>query len=124
MRDQLPDGRYEKWAWKDLPESGLVECVAAGTGGMLIRKKVLTAMPAPWFEVGQVNTERLSEDLHFCTKARGLGFSIYADMDTPIGHTTPMTIWPRGYEGSQHVEADIGQGYVVSLDGCRGDLPE
>lgn len=68
----------------------LVEVQHAGSSGMLIRKHVLDAVEAPWFELGN----GISEDVNFCRKAVAAGFSIHVDMDVRLGHITTAVIWP------------------------------
>lgn len=69
----------------------LVPIVAAGTGGMLIKAEVFRAMEEPWFHlIDGIG----SEDLPFCNKAIDLGFEIYCDLATPLGHIDPVIIWP------------------------------
>jgi hypothetical protein len=55
-----------------------------GAGCLLIQRKVLETMPAPWFEwwsdqKDRPPKERLSEDFAFCYKAKKLGFQPYVD---------------------------------------------
>lgn len=69
----------------------LVPIVAAGTGGMLIKTEVFRAMEKPWFHLEDGIG---SEDLVFCNKARELGFEIFCDLGTPLGHIDPVIIWP------------------------------
>lgn len=84
------------WRYALVPgESGLKECHAVGTGGMLIRRAVWETIPEPWFEIGQLNPEVLSEDIIFCKKAKDRGFKIYCDLDHPMGHLTPVELWPK-----------------------------
>ncbi len=60
----------------------LVPLDAAGTGCVLIHRRVLETMPAPWFRTeGAVNG-----DLHFFTKARALGFEVWGDPGVTCGH--------------------------------------
>lgn len=68
----------------------LVEVMQAGSSGMMIRRKVLEAVEAPWFELGN----GISEDVRFCQKAAAAGFQIHVDMAVRIGHMTVVTIWP------------------------------
>lgn len=75
-------------------EDDLVEVVAVGTGGMLIRSEVFHKMDFPWFEHGVA-----SEDLIFCLKARDLGFPIYTDLGCRMGHMLPSAVWPSFDEG-------------------------
>lgn len=68
----------------------VVEVQHAGSSGMLIRREVLEAVEAPWFELGN----GISEDVNFCIKAREAGFDIHVDLGTKLGHITTAVIWP------------------------------
>ena len=72
-------------------KNDLVPIKAAGTGGMLIRSEVFRAMEEPWFQLIEGVG---SEDLPFCNKAIDLGFEIYCDLGTPLGHIDPVIVWP------------------------------
>ena len=69
----------------------LQECDAIGTGGMMIHRSVIEAMPGPWFEYAK---HAESEDLSFCRRAKALGFSVHADLSTICGH---LTFSAKGY---------------------------
>lgn len=79
---------------KTLPKEGLIEVGAAGTAGMLIRRRVFEKMADPWFEFGRIRTEDLSEDIYFCRKALLAGAKIYCDVEQVLGHTAAYTVWP------------------------------
>jgi hypothetical protein len=83
------DERYIPLNLAEMPEDGLVEVAAIGTGGMLIRSEVFHALEYPYFEHG-----RASEDLIFCDRAREAGFTIHCDLGSRLGHMTPTAIWP------------------------------
>lgn len=76
------------------PNGGLIEVHSAGNGGMLIRREVFETMPRPWFEYGRVDPTSITEDVHFCDKARELGYDIWCDLDTALGHCTTGIVWP------------------------------
>lgn len=106
---------YLTYSWGDLtrdaPGGGLIAVDAAGSGGMLIRKAVLDSVPDPWFTW----TDRISEDIGFCLKARKAGFAINADLDVTMTHTTSCELEPyRNKDGEWNV--------AVSVDGRRVSL--
>ncbi len=76
------------------PFGGLVEVVAIGSGGMLIKREVFETMEEPWFEAGKIDGEHLTEDIYWCDKARQLGYRIHCDLDAHIGHICTSVIWP------------------------------
>jgi GT2 family glycosyltransferase len=73
---------------------GLIEVNHCGGGGLLVSREVLESMPDPWFELGRLNRVHTDEDVWFCAKARRLGFSVWGDLDTRIGHLTQCCVWP------------------------------
>lgn len=103
---------YVSLEWEDLPTSGILEVDAVGTGGMLIRRKVLDALADPWFEEGQTGPEHLGEDLYFCTKARAAGFKVYVDCDVRMGHMSTVQVWP---DQAAH-KSEPGQSWKVRLE--------
>lgn len=97
----------------DLPASGLHEVQTAGSAGMLVRRHVIEAMPDPWFET---DGRGLNEDFTFCRKAREAGFRIWCDVDTPMGHIAPHTVWPDFRDGAWAPNLVLdNQGTVVPL---------
>jgi hypothetical protein len=78
---------------EQMASGDLVEVEEAGTGFLLIRREVLEAIPAPWFEAGRIETGELREDKHFCQKVRAAGFPIAVDTSLRIGHQ--MDAWVR-----------------------------
>lgn len=87
--EKTEDERYIPLDLTSCPDEGLVEVIAVGTGGMLIRSEVFHELEYPWFEHG-----RASEDLIFCDRAREAGFPIYVDLASRLGHLTVSAIWP------------------------------
>lgn len=76
-------------------EDELVEVQHAGSSGMLIRRRVLEAVPAPWFELGRDEQgRRISEDVAFCRLAQAAGYSIHVDLAVRLGHITTAVVWP------------------------------
>jgi hypothetical protein len=79
------------WRFLRRGESGLVLAGATGGGGMLIHRRVLEAIPDPWWEVTTRRTEdgsyqQSSEDFDFCDKVYDAGFKIWCDLDTSVVH--------------------------------------
>ena len=75
---------------------GLKPVLATGAGCLLVRTHVLKAMEPPYFRFTQnAKGGIVGEDIEFCSRARAHGFSIYCDMDAPIGHKTTVTLYPH-----------------------------
>jgi GT2 family glycosyltransferase len=75
-------------------QQGLVEIGLGGTGGVLISRELLDAMPAPWFEWGRFGADGAGEDTWFFLKARRLGYRIWCDLSAELGHLTTAVVWP------------------------------
>ena len=105
----------------DLPEHGLREVYAAGSAGMLIKRWVLDEIADPWFAT---DGRGLNEDFTFCAKARDVGARIYVDVDTPMGHIAPHTVWPDYRDGGWHPNLILGPDTVVPLKNIvREEVP-
>lgn len=92
----------------ELPEDGLVEVAAVGTGGMLVRTEVFRELEYPWFEHG-----RASEDLIFCDRAREAGFPIYCDLNSRLGHFTVSAIWPSWVDNEWVVGFSVADNFSL-----------
>lgn len=111
----LDGSAYLTYSWADLtrdyPDGGLIAVDAAGSGGMLMRRHVFSAVAKPYFEW----TNKISEDVYFCLKARKAGFSIHADLNQTMTHITPGELVPyRNKSGEWNVAVNMG-GRTVSL---------
>jgi hypothetical protein len=92
-------------------QTGLWQVPLVGSAGMLVRRHVMDHIGDPWFSVpNRPGQERQSEDLEFCRKVGGLGYPIYVDLDTQIGHITRVEVWP-----SRHPTAGWVVSYRVNL---------
>ena len=78
------------------PKDRLVECDAVGFGSALIKMEVFKKMSQPWF-MGSVGT---GEDIHFCIAAKKLGFRVFMDTATKLGHLSKPVIVTEEY--SEH----------------------
>jgi hypothetical protein len=96
-----PEGGFKRLV--ELDGGGLKEVFAAGTAGMVIRRRVLERLEAPWFRHG----DDIGEDVGFCLAAREAGFSIWADLDVHIGHLTSTCIWPAQHNGEWGVAFEL-----------------
>lgn len=80
-------------------EYGFYQIQAGGTGLMVIDKKVIESVyensdeyserhvnNRMVFDIGIVDGQLVSEDIMFCKKVNDLGFNIFVDMCTNVGH--------------------------------------
>lgn len=75
------------------PRNQLFRCDAVGFGAVLIKTKILRAMPKPWF----FGMEGTGEDVAFCTKATKLGFEVWMDSRIKLGHLAHPTVITEEY---------------------------
>jgi FkbM family methyltransferase len=71
-----------------LENTGLVQVAACGFGCVLIKNTVFEKMPYPHFVYQNAldHAHTVSEDVYFCTKARSLGFEVWADTSIKCDH--------------------------------------
>lgn len=85
----------------DFPADGVIPVDAAGTGALLIHRKVLTAIRDAsnesdvsqheagrwcWFRDMPINGQWVGEDIYFCMRAKDLGFPIVAATGARLRH--------------------------------------
>lgn len=95
--------------WQEVPQAGVIDVDTVGTGCLLLQRRVTAQIPQPWFEVGQIHSERAGEDTYFSQKLRAAGIPMRIDCGVRVGHLTTATIWP-----------DPGSGIILS---CPGEVP-
>lgn len=95
----------------ELPEPGIHQVAATGTGCLLIHRSVLEALRThtppgaaqpygettwPWFRWSEWHTEAgwdvMGEDLTFCFRAGEAGFPTHVDTRIEVGHVKPVVI--------------------------------
>lgn len=92
---------YISTIYYNYPKNTLVECDAVGFGAVLINCKVFEKMGKPWF----VMNNGAGEDVGFCFEAKKLGFKVFMDTATKLGHlSTPAEISETTYESDNNVE--------------------
>ncbi len=73
---------------EELPPGGLYKLDAdetCGDAGLLIRRKVLEAIPAPWYD-HRISGAVAAEDQAFVQRIKDAGFDVHIDLDVRIGH--------------------------------------
>lgn len=91
----------------DLAEHGVQEVYAAGSAGMLVRKRVIDAVPEePFQRWGHLQ----NEDLEFCKNIREAGFKIHIDVDCLMGHIGTTVAWPMWHEATGAWEVNLQLG--------------
>jgi len=84
------------WVKEWHPPNSTIEVDYVGAGCLLVHRRVLEALGAPWFEwqIGKPNASRegepargaLSEDFAFCVRAKQAGYKIYLDTSIRCEH--------------------------------------
>lgn len=93
---QKRDGIYQGYTWGELAGlHGLLPVAAMGGPGVVIRREVLDALGAPWFENMPGEREAPHEDLYFFEKCGDAGYVPYADLDLSIGHILAAAVYPH-----------------------------
>lgn len=85
--------------YEQLPEQGVIEVDAVGTGVMVLRLEAIRALTPPWFRLGQIQVDLPGEDIDFCRRLRAAGIPIRVDCDLRVGHIGQATFWPVPGEG-------------------------
>jgi hypothetical protein len=93
--DEFP--LWQPFTWEEVPDSGVFEVDAAGSAGMLVRRKVIDTIGDPWFKSSQGAV--LNEDVMFCVAARERGFRVFATADVVMGHLGIFNVRPLRREG-------------------------
>lgn len=77
----------ETYQWLQEDQRGLHRVDVVGAGCLAIHRRMLEAMGGDWFQ-GAIG----AEDVHFCRRARELGFPVYLDTRVPCRHLVQMGI--------------------------------
>ena len=94
----------------------LVEVQSLGAGGTLYRFGVFQHIAPPWFE-GVLGRE----DTAFAAKLKAAGIPLYCDLGTPVGHLTPIYVWPTHLGGGEwRIRYDAMTGAVCQLPFQQG----
>lgn len=78
------------------PRNKLVECDAVGFGAVLIKTEIFKKMNKPYF-MGSVGT---GEDVHFCLASRKIGYKVFMDTATKLGHLSHPIVVTEEYSDS------------------------
>ena len=104
----IPTANYENFDPDDIPEEGVMPVHAAGSGGMLVRRRALEAIADPWFESS--SGAFINDDLEFCRKIRAAGFQIHADVEQRMGHCSNYVVIPEHRNGRWGISLDFSEG--------------
>lgn len=79
-----------------------------GDAGLLVRRHVLEAIPAPWYD-HRISGAHNAEDRAFVERVKAAGFAVHVDTDHVIGHQTAVTITPDKRSGRWEVALGTGE---------------
>lgn len=109
MTDEgIPIPEYDHVQLDEIPAEGLFKVYAAGSGGMLVKRRVLEAIAPPWFESS--SGAYINDDLEFCRKIRNAGFEIHCDPSVCMGHLSTYVVSPARKNGRWGIQLDFGTG--------------
>lgn len=81
---------------EDLPTTGLYKLgpdETCGDAGLLIRRRVLEAIPSPWYD-HRISGAMAAEDQAFVLRVKNAGFDVNIDLDVTIGHVGQVVYEP------------------------------
>ena len=115
------------------PDDVVVEVAATGTGCLLVHREVFEAIQQAaggsefcWFTEGErVGGDGIGrwigEDVNFCLIARSLGYRVYVDCTTHVGHQKGNRVWWPRQIREGHGVGDVTGPAVLEAD---LDIPE
>ncbi len=100
LKMENPSQPKGKWLWEPIDEivmgaNGLMPLVSGTGGGVLMRREVFDAFPAPWWTMGQYDQEMFFEDIAAYEKAADAGIQLWGDPSVRFGHYQPTVLWPH-----------------------------
>lgn len=97
LREGFDHSVNKPYAFKEnimsYPRDTLFQCDAVGFGAVLIKRRVLEAMPPNMF----LSSSPIGEDIEFCDKARKLGFEVWMDSRVKLGHLGDSVVITEEY---------------------------
>lgn len=124
-RPALFDKAYENGKCKFVnltgDKTGLIEAVNCGLGCVLINTEVFKAMREPWVRLGELEQDEWCDDVGFFNRCRKAGFTVWCDLDAPIGHMTNVTIYPEYHDGVWLTNYKHPQGNIHISQQILGD---
>lgn len=118
-RKDKREGDDKLWYYRHMMQSGetgLQPAVAVGDGCLLIQRHVLEAIPDPWWEYGETESDCCDHDVVFSRKVRNHGFGLWVDTDLWVDHIANFVVRPhRDVEGNWSVRLVQGEERMITL---------
>jgi hypothetical protein len=106
---------YEVYA--NYPQHNLFKVDYIGMGFTYIRREVFEKMTMPYFDFSwhvnekyKMGDKMIGEDVYFCRKAKELGFNVWANPMTEIGHIGNFEYLPRLHFNYEKVRKGLEDG--------------
>lgn len=91
-----PKGIVKWYTWEEIEKfDGLFHVAAAGTAGLLVKRRVFESMTPPWFQIGRWISDDLQEDVWFTSHCNNIGYKVWCDPNIPLGHLTTAVMFPK-----------------------------
>lgn len=91
----------------------LLEVVAMGTPGLLVRRYVWEALQPYPFEWPHKDSNKVTEDTWFTWKAYQAGFRVCVDLTVPFPHLTTLAVYAYSKDGRLKVYGGMGNEEMV-----------
>lgn len=114
FEERLPDNLYKIYTLKD-NERGLIKVVGGGLGAVLINIEVFKKLERPWFRLGELVPDQISEDTGFYNRAIEAGFEVYCDLDCSVGHVASMIVRAQRTNGIWVINLDTNSKGSVNI---------
>jgi hypothetical protein len=103
-------------------EHGLVPIKACGDGCLLIRRRVLEAIPDPWWELGNPERDKCCHDVLFSKKVREAGFQMWADLEVVVGHLATVAVFPHRNQKGEWLTLLTQREHNIALPAAQSPL--
>ena len=117
MKEWDPSKGIVKWyTWEEIEQHHEpFPVIAGGSAGLLVTKRVFQSMSTPYFQIGRWIQDDLQEDIFFTWRCNSIGYTVYCDPTTPLGHITNAVMFPkRDAEGRIGIAANMS-GFKIMI---------
>ena len=117
LKEWVPSKGTAQWyTWEEIEQfTEPFPIAAGGSAGLLVRRRVFESMSTPYFQVGRYIMDDLQEDVFFTARCNSIGYTVYCDPFTTLGHLTTAIMFPRRNETGQIGIAANMSGFKMML---------
>ncbi len=112
---EMVDGCWNAIEQLELESNGMMRLTTGTGGGVLTRRRVFEETPAPWWQIGQIESDMFWEDIFFYNQARAAGFKVWGDPKIGFGHFCSNVIWPCRDNATGELITGLANGWEVFL---------